>query len=77
MSPNVAVAMESLSRLSPGERLELFDQLIDTVGPSEEWMAEVEARADDPTARFYSWEEVQAEANAILNGVPNVADPAP
>ncbi len=76
MSPKVAVVMESVSRLSAGERLELVDQLIGTVGPSEEWMIEVEARAADPTARFYSWEEVQAEANALLNGGLNVADPA-
>ena len=76
MSPKVADVLGTVAQLSETERLELVDELTEGVGPSEEWMAEVEARAADPSARMYSWDEVQAEANAILNEVPRVADPA-
>ena len=77
MSPKVAEAFDTLLSLNEVDRLVFIDRLLDSVGPSDEVMDDVEARAADPSAKTYSWDEVQAEANAILGEVRRAPDPAP
>jgi hypothetical protein len=76
MSPKVAEAFDTASTLNEVDRLDFIDRLLDTIGPSDEVMDEVEARAAD-RSNTYSWDDVQAEANAILAEVRRVSDPTP
>ena len=77
MSPKVADVLERVEGMTGAEKGELVDRLVESMGLSEEWMDEVEARAADSGARTYSWDEVLTEADAILAEEPRAAHPTP